>query len=480
MPLPNGRIRKLRRSSDDASAAHALTFSCFHRKPFLSRERTCLWLVNAMDRARKRYALDIWAYVFMPNHVHQILWPRTHAFRPKPVLAAIKLHVSRRAVAWVKREAYPVICSIRLLPLVFAACVSLLHTRNLHGLDEPTSAPVSAAASELTADPVANRALLGRLGDTFRAEHNAAFSVITQCPPEKSSAILRLAEATQRTILAEMARLNIPTTRPPRKMTIVHFDRWSAFLDFAKDSNFTPTEGIPGFYDEPRRRCLVFDIESLATVHRQRDAIARAKAKRDEIDMQGSHAALLKTEIAAAEKSLSATVAALTSLVIQHEIAHQVLAEHGVVDARAPRWLREGLAMRYEQSPARAGHDPAAAGPSEQKLDVPGRPASRKADFQSAKQHLGEIGEAEFRRAVADDAYLSPTDDRAAYRYAVAWALVDHLMTNRTADFKTLLEAARKGDVHASERALSDFERIFGRLDSEFAAAIRKHVESLP
>ncbi|NOT00076.1 MAG: hypothetical protein HOP29_05570 [Phycisphaerales bacterium] len=132
MRLPDGRVRKLRRSSDDATAAHALTFSCFRRLPFLSRERPCLWLIDALDRARKRYALDVWAYVFMPNHVHLILWPRdewhvradgkhAHAeyresmppnresmpptFRVQAVLAAIKLPVSRRAVAWVTREA---------------------------------------------------------------------------------------------------------------------------------------------------------------------------------------------------------------------------------------------------------------------------------------------------------------------------------------------------------------------------------------
>jgi len=105
MRLPDGRFRKLRRSSDDATAAHALTFSCFRRRAFLSRERPCLWLVDALDRARKRYSLDLWAYVFMPDHVHLILWPRVDAFCTAAVLAAIKLPISRRALAWVKREA---------------------------------------------------------------------------------------------------------------------------------------------------------------------------------------------------------------------------------------------------------------------------------------------------------------------------------------------------------------------------------------
>ncbi len=105
MRLPITRFRKLRRSSDDPRAAHALTFSCFRRQPFLIRERSCQWLADAIKLARARHALDLWAYVFMPNHVHLILWPRTDAFRIQAVLAAIKLPVARRAVACVKQEA---------------------------------------------------------------------------------------------------------------------------------------------------------------------------------------------------------------------------------------------------------------------------------------------------------------------------------------------------------------------------------------
>ncbi len=41
----------------------------------------------------------------MPNHVHLALWPRGGALRVAAVLAAIKSPVSRRAIAWVTREA---------------------------------------------------------------------------------------------------------------------------------------------------------------------------------------------------------------------------------------------------------------------------------------------------------------------------------------------------------------------------------------
>ncbi len=107
MRLPDGRIRKRRRSSDDILAAHALTFTCFHGQRFLSSDRTCMWLAESIDRARAKHAFDLWAYVFMPNHVHLVLWPRSADFHLRAVFAAIKLPVSRRAVAYVKTHAGP-------------------------------------------------------------------------------------------------------------------------------------------------------------------------------------------------------------------------------------------------------------------------------------------------------------------------------------------------------------------------------------
>lgn len=105
MRLPDGRIRKVRQSSDDAASAHALTFSCFRRQPFLTRERACTWLIDALERARRDQSFDLWAYVFMPEHVHIVLRPRGPRFQVRSVLAAIKLRVSRRAVAFVTRNA---------------------------------------------------------------------------------------------------------------------------------------------------------------------------------------------------------------------------------------------------------------------------------------------------------------------------------------------------------------------------------------
>jgi len=40
MRLPNGKVQKFRRSTQDFGCAHELTFSSFHRLPVLGRDRT--------------------------------------------------------------------------------------------------------------------------------------------------------------------------------------------------------------------------------------------------------------------------------------------------------------------------------------------------------------------------------------------------------------------------------------------------------
>lgn len=56
--------------------SHELTFSCFRRFAFLKAERTCQWLADAIQTARVKHSFDLWAYVFMPDHVHLIVHPR--------------------------------------------------------------------------------------------------------------------------------------------------------------------------------------------------------------------------------------------------------------------------------------------------------------------------------------------------------------------------------------------------------------------
>ncbi|HEV7280129.1 MAG TPA: hypothetical protein VGN57_07955 [Pirellulaceae bacterium] len=97
--------RKRRRTFDSAGHAHFLTFSCFRRQPFLAKERTCRWTIDAIKRTRERHALHVWAYVLMPEHVQLVVWPTQPDYSIGAVLKTLKQSVATRALAYVRHSA---------------------------------------------------------------------------------------------------------------------------------------------------------------------------------------------------------------------------------------------------------------------------------------------------------------------------------------------------------------------------------------
>src|SRR5690242_21964302 len=96
MTAPGHRIH--RKAINAPGHAHELTFSCYPRFPFLKAERTCRSLVDAIQAARVKHNFDLWAYVFMPEHVQLIVCPRDPNYSMSRVMAGIKLPVARRAI----------------------------------------------------------------------------------------------------------------------------------------------------------------------------------------------------------------------------------------------------------------------------------------------------------------------------------------------------------------------------------------------
>ena len=82
--------------------AHELTFSCFRKRAFLSKDRTRGYLVDAIAEAKNKHAFDLWAYVFMPEHVHLLICPRRERYSISEILRSIKQPVSRRAVLYLR------------------------------------------------------------------------------------------------------------------------------------------------------------------------------------------------------------------------------------------------------------------------------------------------------------------------------------------------------------------------------------------
>lgn len=90
------RIRHYHEPGD----CHELTFSCYHQRPLLTNNAWRKMLSVSVDRAMQRHRFGLIALVYMPEHVHLLVYPRGDTPRIDGLLKAIKRPFSYR----VKRE----------------------------------------------------------------------------------------------------------------------------------------------------------------------------------------------------------------------------------------------------------------------------------------------------------------------------------------------------------------------------------------
>ena len=88
--------RKTVRHYHDPGHVHELTFSCFQRRPLLTNDPWQAMLAERIDRALNRHGYRLTAFVFMPEHVHLLIYPLPEASEIGAVLKAIKRPFSFR------------------------------------------------------------------------------------------------------------------------------------------------------------------------------------------------------------------------------------------------------------------------------------------------------------------------------------------------------------------------------------------------
>lgn len=90
------RHRKTVRHYHDPSHVHELTFSCYRRWPLLTNDLWRGMLAECIDRAMVGHRYRLAAFVFMPEHVHLMIYPLAEADTIDAVLKAIKRPFSYR------------------------------------------------------------------------------------------------------------------------------------------------------------------------------------------------------------------------------------------------------------------------------------------------------------------------------------------------------------------------------------------------
>jgi putative transposase len=97
--------RQHRRNYNNPGHAHELTFSCYRGFRFLEADRTCQWLAESLETARSKWKFDLWAYVFMPEHVHLVIHTKEFNYSISGIRRAIKSPVAIKAIKYLKAEA---------------------------------------------------------------------------------------------------------------------------------------------------------------------------------------------------------------------------------------------------------------------------------------------------------------------------------------------------------------------------------------
>ncbi len=77
---------------------HELTFSCYQRRPFLRNESYCQYLADAINQACGTHSIEVCAYVFMPEHVHLLLYPTIEEYSIAEISKSIKQSCARRVM----------------------------------------------------------------------------------------------------------------------------------------------------------------------------------------------------------------------------------------------------------------------------------------------------------------------------------------------------------------------------------------------
>jgi putative transposase len=96
--------RGLRRFQQSAQS-HFVTFTCHHRRPNFNSPAVYDLLVEVLESTRRRFALRVYGYVVMPEHVHLLVSEPEHGLLADAV-HHLKLSFAKRlgaGVFWQKR-----------------------------------------------------------------------------------------------------------------------------------------------------------------------------------------------------------------------------------------------------------------------------------------------------------------------------------------------------------------------------------------
>ncbi len=336
------------------------------------------------------------------------------------------------------------------------------------------------------------QSLLAELGPGFQLRQTPHFVVLYDTDEDVLKPFISRIEATYQCIIRFLEVNDIPYSEPQQRLVICFFAQYDRFVSFASAEGHE-AEHIAGYYDISRNRAVFYDAATmprLRSVQKRIDQLeeeVRAAHKRHDRSAQS----LLSNELFRLRNRRDNITESVNRLVIQHEVAHQVFFNTGVLvrGADNPPWLVEGLACLFEMPP------------SSQSAGIPGVNAYRLLNLRQAMAGspkaaaVRKVTSAAFAPAVVAGRLVSlaelvsrkPLIDGgtppAENLYAQSWSLVFYLQRKHREDLAVYMTVIAKRPADrayspAQERQL--FEATFGTLDQRFTDEWLRFVLDLP
>src|SRR3954451_12060306 len=97
------------RRGHEPGDCHELTFGCYRRLPLLADDERRRMLAQSLDRALRGHEFRLIAFVFMPEHVHLLVYPTDSTPRLDLFLKAIKRPFAYRMKERLAQEGSPLL-----------------------------------------------------------------------------------------------------------------------------------------------------------------------------------------------------------------------------------------------------------------------------------------------------------------------------------------------------------------------------------
>ncbi len=328
-------------------------------------------------------------------------------------------------------------------------------------------------STEVDRDKVETTRLLALGGEGFSIHRTDHFLIASDSNADRVYPLADRLETTYLAVGRFCEEMKLPIPPLPRKLPVLIFNRHSDFERYAHKVGFHDPVA-PGFYhpqDNTVAFCNLLDFPKLRAISLK---IEQAEMLPD------SHA--MREQIKQWRSQRDAIIETFNRLVIQHEAAHQIWFNIGVLsrEVEYPTWLVEGLACQFEVSSQDDVNQMRLADFREALGVAPDAKAIEEASLSDAKAAKRFLS---LEELVADEEFDVADENWRRFQYSQAWALVAYLSRTRRQAIKDYLRSIseHKNAEHSYRgQRIAQFESIFGSIDQKFERSWIDYVLDLP